>query len=216
MLVLAGFASPAQAQSRESATHLRALLSTDGFAVRDLPALDGAASFRLPQRGDLLRGPVDSGDFLDDHLMPRLSRKLDHLAARHPSIGANDSLIDHPMFDELRDRVEDRSISGVRNAVRDYLLQTSVFSGLSRLYESGRDKAPRAGGESLRLSMGIAHTAPRLELRHQVGSTITRFGVGLRGHVNLEFSTSRMSRTRVSLEYDPGDHQYVIACRFGL
>jgi hypothetical protein len=168
---------------------------------------------RVP-RSALLRSSAGRNRFLDSYLVPQLSRQLDDVAPAHPAVSRGDDWIDYVLHEDLTASVERGARSGARQALRSFVLETTL---LDKMVSSakGRWSGPRRSRGGVDLDLGISNWLPELELGYRVGVSTMRIRLDAQGSASVAFSHQRFTRTRVLAGYDAANGGYGLSLRFG-
>lgn len=174
-----------------------------------------------------LRRPIGrNGHFYRAELLPRLESRLGDMIPPEAAPILGDELQDNALYEDFADLARSQAERGTRNAVRDYLLETT---SLSRVVEwarghgrhddatgefeggAGRPAERRRSDVDLRISGGM----PKLRLSYRAGEGEVHVGFSLRGTADVSFAHPRLHHLRFGAGWNPGEERVDLGCRLG-
>jgi len=174
----------------------------------------GVANLPLLQRRE------SQNDFLESHLMPRLSQQFE----RVPAIDFESSpeMIHTGLYDWETETAEYYAVKGARRAAREFLLEQPLFSPVmdfvNNLRGRGRGSLTlggQGGQGGMRVGLHVSHGIPAVELRRPVGQGgQVRFRVGVLGSAGVEYTHQRVRNTELFAGFEASDQSYRLECRF--
>jgi hypothetical protein len=161
--------------------------------------------------------------FIKNYLLPRLSSQFDGLAPRHPIVDGPHVRVDHLMYDNLTDAARRGAERGARDALKNFLIDTTSVGKLFGRQKRNRSSAledptdartaPTVQAPSRSTSdfgIGFSGGHPEVEWRYKAGSHSLRLRVNSEGAARLAFSRLKLNHTNLSVGYRPHSEQFAL------